>query len=78
MHKRFGRKTVTFLKQFFSSQPDMVTVDFGYVTNPGWSYQWGFHQVEFSLVSILVEFHAFFLFLAAANVKKNDKLEDLG
>ena len=56
----------------------MVTVDFGYVTNPGWSYQWGFHQVEFSLVSILVEFHAIFLFLAAANVKKNDKLEDLG
>ena len=69
MHKRFGIKTVTFLKQFFSSQPDMVTVDFGYVTNPGWSYQWGFHQVEFSLSSILVEFQA--IFLATANVKKS-------
>ena len=45
----------------------MVTVDFGYVTNPGWSYQWGFHQVEFSLGSILVEFQA--IFLAAAKVK---------
>ena len=36
----------------------MVVIDFGYVTNPGWSWEWGHHKDEDDRFGIQVQVQA--------------------